>query len=76
MCINFFFVSSYYADEAVRLVCAGLGYPTPSVLFSRAPQKLTDYEDFVTQLTPFSREALRKELEVTRRNGKSFYLMK
>ena len=66
-CVNLYQSTDLLSTgEAVRLVCAGIGYPTPSVSFSRTPQNLTDYTDFVEQLTPFSKESLIGE---TRRNG-------
>lgn len=46
--------------EAVRIVCPGMGYPTPTIAFVWRPKSLKGYEDFVKQFSPFGRNELMK----------------
>lgn len=62
MCVCFRFLG-----EAVRIVCPGMGYPTPGISFIWRPKSLVGYTDFVKQFSPFGRNEMMKTL-----NGEPF----
>lgn len=57
------------SGEAVRIVCAGMGFPTPSVSFAWQPKSLLEYTDFIKQLSPFGRNEAIKSINAESHTG-------